>query len=388
MRVVIGEFNRLLILLSVAFMLIPSHKESILVRFFGNNEEFTSINLLIQAFLYSIVFVISFISSNKRLSLTNVLVVALLTVSLMVSLFIFSIRFDTLTGLGTLLYMPLFYLFLLENLKEITFSNRQRNLVFMALYLWCIYPLFNAVLFNNWLDYIGLATDVNSTDLSFSGFAIHRNVYGYFCALTGVLILTSRLTRNWKVTLLVTIFVAVTLSQSRTAIAVLILLSIAYVWSTHKNYRFGIMILAASGLMILVRVFAYLKEEMGTRDLMESDESRLFIISKLWIKYKDTIIFGSGETSFIDIGLEVPATAHNFIVQTVLDFGVFNLAFFIILITVIFQKCNFESRLIFLCIILFGLTQPYFSFGVPNGFMYLAFSLMLINNGINTKHSK
>ena len=167
------------------------------------------------------------------------------------------------------------------------------------------------------------------------------------------------------------------MSQSRTALLIVLSFTFIHFWIILPKFR---LILSIFGSLFSICIFTLLKyaKDWGMRNMLESDDSRIYIIKKLLSKYYNNLLFGSGETSYIDIGAEVEATAHNFIFQTLLDYGIFNLLIFLLIIWQLVIKFSYHSGMLFLTIIVYGLTQPYFSFGIPNIYMFFTFSLSIM----------
>jgi hypothetical protein len=365
---------------AIFIMLLPLHKESFIINYLGDVNKFSNYSQLLLILLFFISMLSFFLGSKLKYSSKNLHLVWILFATFSISLIIFLFTKESLNGLFSLFYMPLFYLFLFENSKKNYFSQKERDIITLILFIWCVFPIVDSFINNNWLTYSSLAIDSNSSDVSFSGYALHRNVYGLYCTLTALLVLFSQYNKFVKFILYIAILAAIFMSQSRTALLVVLVLTFIHVWIKLPKFRLIFSMLGSLFLFLIFILLNFLKEELGMRNLIQSDDSRVDIIKKLFSKYYNVLLFGSGETSSIDLGLEVNATAHNFIAQTLLDYGVFNLLVFLLIIWQLAIKYSYHSRMLLISIVVYGLTQPYFSFGIPNSYMFFTFSLSIMLN--------
>lgn len=366
-------------------MLIPLHKDSFIVKFLGSVDNFSSLCQLFLSSLFGISMLLFFLRSKNKFSSISLYLVSILFITFLFSFLIYFISSATLNGFFALFYMPLFYLFLFEITKNNYFSWNERHIITIVLFIWCFFPVVDSYFNNNWLAYSSLALDSNSTDFSFSGYALHRNVYGLYCTVSALLILFSQYSKVLKFVLFAAILFAIIISQSRTALLVVLIFTLIHLWINLPKLRLLFLIFGSLFLFCVFILLNYLTDELGMRDLIQSDETRQDIIKKLLSKYQDNLLFGSGETSFIEMGLDAKVTAHNFIVQTLLDYGIFNIVIFILIILHLAIILSYQSRMLFLTLIVFGLTQPYFSFGIPNIYMFFIFSLSIFFSLGNSK---
>ena len=358
-------------------MLCPLHKDSFIVKYLGDVNKFSSFIQPSLIYLFCILMFLFFLCRKNKFLSDNVLLTCILFVTVLVSFTVTLITKASLNGFFAVFYMPLFYFFLLENSKYNYFSGKERDSMTIVLFIWCIFPIIDSFYNNNWLSYSALTLDLKSNDFSFSGYALHRNVYGLYCTLSALLILFSRYSKLVRVVLYSAILSAIIMSQSRTALLIVLSFTFIHFWIILPKFR---LILSIFGSLFSICIFTLLKyaKDWGMRNMLESDDSRIYIIKKLLSKYYNNLLFGSGETSYIDIGAEVEATAHNFIFQTLLDYGIFNLLIFLLIIWQLVIKFSYHSGMLFLTIIVYGLTQPYFSFGIPNIYMFFTFSLSIM----------
>jgi hypothetical protein len=379
------KYLKSIVIAAILLMLIPLHKDSFVVKFLGSVDNFSSLSQLILSSLFCISMFLFFLRSKNKFSSNSLYLVSILFITFLFSFLIFFISSASLNGFFALFFMPLFYLFLLEITKNNYFSWKERHIITFVLFIWCFFPVIDSYFNNNWLLYSSLALHTNSTDFSFSGYALHRNVYGLYCTISALLILFSQYNKVLRFVLFIAILFAIIISQSRTALLVVLIFTFIHLWINLPKLRWLFSIFGSLFLFCIFILLNYLKDELGMRDLIQSDDSRQDIIKKLLSKYHDSLLFGSGDTSFIDLGLEVQVTAHNFIVQTLLDYGIFNMFIFILIVIYLAIKLSYQSRMLFLTLIAFGLTQPYFSFGIPNIYMFFIFSLSIVFSLGNSK---
>ena len=115
----------------------------------------------------------------------------------------------------------------------------------------------------------------------------------------------------------------------------------------------------------------------GVRDFGFGGYDRLSLWSQAIRQNSQYWVFGKGPGSDVVNTFHVDMTSHNFILQTLFDYGIFVSASFFMLLVKVWQNAKKENKYFLLYIFIIGLFQPYFSYGIP-----LHFTLMVILIGL------
>jgi hypothetical protein len=242
--------------------------------------------------------------------------------------------------------------------------------------MWCIVPIAMLIAAPS-----GVIKDLYEFDGSFGGLSYHRNVYGFYAGLTVLLMWFIDLKRKHKLILSIILLIGLTLSESRTSI---LALSIAYFYLLIKDndaaakVRMKVKRYIPLVVIVTISIIAYLIN-YGTRSndmLVTSDRSEIYM--KFLGMFLSNIFWGRGEpTTFISYGTNEVTPVHNFILQVLVDYGLFTSIMFVLLLFLVWKKSGLYSRVLYLYLFIVGLFQPYFTFGFPT---YFTLIIMLLSN--------
>lgn len=213
---------------------------------------------------------------------------------------------------------------------------------------------------------------------SFRGFSSSRTDYGYLVGI-GILMLVVRPASARWIFLLAMFFVLL-LSESRAAL-VSVIVSSAYLLMASGYRRSRVLL----GLVPLVvgsyLVVAYFGSEYSRREissLFEDTGQRVAILEASLEKASHSILFGSGAFyQSVDAWIGYTVEAHNSILQSVLNFGIFATFSWYAMLGKTYFSFNPTGRSFLLYWLIFGLFQPGFDafLFTPEGFIPLLLAI-------------
>jgi len=351
-------------------------------------EEFTSSYmvplLVINAMLFLLVVFQSKFRENNNLFI-NILVLE----------FFYCINFiyhGFIVSPFSVLVLPFAYLTLFYVFPKYSYSNRILKFVFITLLIWCILPLIILL-----IAPVSIKTQmfqIEGSTLSLGGLAAHRNVYSFYVGLTIILTIFIETGRKRKFVTLGVLFIGIALSQSRSGIFAVVIALLYYFINKQtrlKSSKYSIFLLIASCV-----IFYHLIMNYGSRnDVFFSISDRIFLIQSFFELLWSNIFMGRGTAVLISTASTEDIPAHNFIIQTILDYGLLVAIPFFVLLFNVWRESGLYYKTIFLYLMLIGLSQPYFSFGVPTYFTLssLLIAIVVQNSNRNfikkkVKHSK
>ena len=282
------------------------------------------------------------------------------------------------TGLS-FITTPLSYFTIFCVLFRYKINNNISSLIFITLLIWCILPIVLLVVWPIEMKLKLFSGDGVYNISTFRGFAIHRNVYGFYAGLSIILLFFVNIKWKWRAFLYLFLLLGIILSESRTSILLAIAVP-AYFYSQKKQkskiYKF---IFLFSSVIILISIFVFLtvfKVRSGSLLNYQDRNELLFEYADIFI---NNPLFGTGGILKKQEGFPV----HNFIIQVLANYGIFTGFTFFALIYFIWNKGSLYFKTLFLYLLIFGLFQPYFNFG-PISKM----SLILILTAISYNHKE
>jgi hypothetical protein len=215
----------------------------------------------------------------------------------------------------------------------------------------------------------------------FKGFETSRTTYGFIACIAFTLHLIER-RRGWLVCIIL-ILVGIFMAQSRTA-AVLFFVVTVYTLIYDERIRrrkivFGVITLAY--LMIFLAFGA-----RGGEALEETHRQLLIVahvnyaMDNFWLGYGgnivlDTMVMNDGQVIF------KPNSAHNFLIETLVGFGMPVTILWLIILLSVWCKLNRTSKVLFLLLFGYGTFHNGFGLGVltPLNFIILMLSASVKN---------
>ncbi|WP_229097184.1 O-antigen ligase family protein [Bacteroides clarus] len=295
--------------------------------------------------------------------------------------FLFSIVINGFKSGGfALMGIPISFFIMFDTIKQYTFSLKHLNVIFYSLLLWSLFPLF--LLCFPFLRMSFFMT-VEGGYATFSGLALHRNFYGILLCVLLLLLYYKKMPFVIKTILFILLSVCLVLSASRTAFVALIVMTcfLIYYNRTVKNrYKIFFFIL----VILLAGVFYWIltNPDYALRDI-DDDHAREDLLYGFMKLIKEHPLLGYGEEvkHYSNIYPD-GAIAHNFILQTTANYGVFVTIFFIVLLLTVYYYSQPFSKAILAFLVIWGITQPYFGFSVfsPHVIIPLFIGHLLDNN--------
>lgn len=247
--------------------------------------------------------------------------------------------------------------------------------------VWCIAPI---------IDYLFSPLDrkllffphaTNYENNGFGGYALHKNVYAFFAGIGVLCLLQLKGNRLIRILLIITLFVAIIISCSRSSLVALVIAIICnYILSKrgadklHLKKKHIIVVL----IIVSLSAFYFIREEFFV------DKERLYIVAQFISVIKSNFLFGTGVTTVVDDGFAM-SPAHNFILQSFADCGVFVTIAFLLFLFQMYKSGTRIFKVFMLYIVVIGLFQPYFALSLPNEYMMPCF---LIPKFLNNEYTQ
>lgn len=357
--ILIGIFQ-ITLLLQLIFLLLPSWSGSPLWNII-THEQYISFIVQGSSFIFlfsSILFVFLGNSFNRKLFSLLLVIDFIFILSLLITGFQ--------SGLLAVVGIPLSYICLFDIIKRYSCSHR---LLFLSLYvmlIWCVLPILYLPFIPS-SEKVLFFTAEDGSLTTFTGFALHRNFYGMVIGLVFILLLKLKLNMLFKFVSFVILLIGLFICSSRSAIvSVIVVLSIDYIL-IKKTMLFKHLPVIIWGSAVLFTAY-YFYSQYSLRATNDNDaRNELYqgffsMISKhpIW-GYGYPVKYYSIRPNFV-----TGSPAHNFIVQLWADYGLIVLFSFLFLLAFVYKKMGRYSRMFLVYVIVWGLFQPYFGFGIPS----------------------
>lgn len=274
-------------------------------------------------------------------------------------------------------------------IREIRISNNVIKYITLAFILWSIVPVLYFPVAPDSQKLAMFATDplANKISSTFCGFAMHRNAYAFIAGISVLLLLFSDIKIIFKVLSIVILSIGLFLSASRGAI-VAVALCVVYYFLKGTSFRKKIIVAIFIGVAFYL--FLYYGRITESRIVDNEGTGREIVYSVAWGRIMESPLLGYGQNVMLDIGHwdgEL-SPAHNFILQTWLDYGVFALLAFIVFIIQLYRLSCHRSRTILLFLLIIGFVQPYFSLTAPAQYILITYLFIIFFNLTEIKESK
>ena len=264
------------------------------------------------------------------------------------------------------------YLVLFDTLRQYYFSQKHLKLIFYAFLLWCIIPI---IYYWQAPDDVKLlfVTGHGGNSLTFGGFAQHRNFYGAFWGMTFICLLVWKMNPLLKLVLCIILLIGLIMSVCRTAMVSVVVTSF-YILFFQKKKSFRKKVIGFFSLIIIVLTCYILltNSEFVTRDISSNDD-RIELWRGMSKIIEENFFWGVGEEAlYYSKNFPDGAPAHNFILAAVAGYGIFVFICFGLLLIVVVKRAQFYFKTFLVYLVCWGLTQPYFGFGVPSALIFIA----------------
>lgn len=269
------------------------------------------------------------------------------------------------SGSLALVAVPICFCTLFGILKDFSIPSNILTLSFYLLFVWSIAPVI-ILPFSPLHLKISFFMSETGQLLTFGGFALHRNFYGMVLGIVIILLFIPQLKINkiLKLNYFILCMVAVYLCGSRSLmVAVCIALSFMFFFKSAKTFikRLPILVLVLGVFSIIYQIY-----KMYSIRPEKTNDDRYELYQGFFEEIKRNPLWGNGEPFlYFSAGYPEGSVAHNFILQLSADYGVVFCSVFLLFLCYLLCKFKFYSRIFLIYVIIWGLFQPYFSYGIP-----------------------
>ncbi|OUP09033.1 hypothetical protein B5F34_07290 [Mediterranea sp. An20] len=363
-----------MLLTNLFFALFPAWKGSIIWNYLPDIEKyflFTGYGAIMVNFLLSIVL----ISLNTKIYGRSILVFCYLAMSVFtLSMFQNGFSFKIPEGIMALCV----YMVLVGILPKFHFGTKMQNLILFVLLFWSILPI---LYFS--LAPIHIKALFYSIGGTFSGFALHRNFYAVYVGIAFLLLMFVRYKMLYKFILWILLLIGLLLSECRTAILALFIVTFYYKYSDKRSFYFYLVIAIIVGFICYSMLLDLLSEYTMRNDL-DNNVTREELYKGFWDFFVESPILGKGEDAlYYSSSYPDGSPAHNLVLQIMASYGVFELVFFLVFYILIFRTLDINGKTLFLYLFIISMFQPYIDVGFPTSLMVIILYLCRVFSKTN-----
>lgn len=378
----------ILLVVNIIVSLAPLWRGSFLLDYFSSPAEFEKrmdIFLALFNFGFMVLGIVFHLIYYPKIEKFNFFVFSALFISYLISIALNSFK----SGYFSIIFTPICYLFIFFIIGYYYLPTFIEKYIRFGILLWSIIPVC-LVLFTHYTYNEYFFSTPRYPPVTFGGFAAHQNAYGYLTGV-GILIGFFKLySSKWNWILLAFSFVGIYMAESRSALIGTIICSIYYfinknsletkinevkidLSSNKKSPFLKSRTFKIIGILLIVLIFfgiIYYWINYGTRKNTLMEAGYRAIIYEGFINYiSDHFLFGNGGGYMLTTFRSPQGTpAHNFVIQSLADYGIFVTFFFLLFIFLVWKQFKLYGRCLLLYMIIFGLFQPYFNgFGILSG---------------------
>lgn len=371
--------NRILLfLISVVFFLnflsalIPTWRGSFIFNYFTDIESYFTFSQLALMLANTFLGILILLFKLKLRIDNQLYIILILWLSYMLSLLFTSFQ----TGLMAIFAIPIIYIVIFQIIAHYGIPDKYLIYATLILSTWCILPILyipiasiehKIMLFNGREDSLTL--------YSFGGFAIHRNYYGFYVGLSIILLTFYDDIKKYRIFLYPLLFIGLILSESRSSIIGTIT-CVAFFYINKKGLKLSKLFPMAIGLGLIAFLWYYFNQNFASREIA-SNTDRWELYYGFFNIFLDNFFWGTGGVSlYFSNNYPEGSPAHNFILQTLADYGIFTSLVFFFFIGYNFFYGSIYSKILWSYLLVFGLFQPYFTFGIPISFTLIIYLIV------------
>lgn len=365
-----------LIVLNTLLVLSPTWGGSFILAYI-DIEDFLYLSVRVTRFINLFFFILILYYNGIRQ--TTLLVVIVVTFFLM---FVSKVANFTIEEFTTPVEFLLTDIALFCSFGKLNISKRFIEILSLVFIIWSIVPVLYLPVAPASHKLMLFATDENAKDavFSFCGFANHRNVYGYYAGISILLVLFSSYRKTLKFFLLVILSIGLFLAASRgSLLATAFVVLFFYFKDTNKKQKFIALVI----LVIAITLLVFYGSKFESRLLTEAG-GRSYLNKVGVAMFRESPLFGYGKSTLLDVnhfeGVNSPA--HNFILQTLLDYGLLALIPFLLFIWLLYKQSCKKSQSFLLFLLIVGFVQPYFSLNAPSQFTLISYLFIIVFNSL------
>lgn len=341
--------------------------------------EFIGLPLTIFNLIIMLISIIVSLKHDNGINIKFLLIITILYFTYLVSISINGFK----SGLISFFNIPITYFYLFSVLNKYKISIKTIYFFEIIILLWTVLPII--------LSLVGYKDFYFNPQ--FQGFASHYNSYSSIAGISVLFILfKGNINRYLRFLIILVILIAIFLSESRSSLLAIVFSIIYYISLKNKiSKKKSFFYLLILGLIIftLFQGLTYFGERAKNKDLssVKDNMDRIELIDGFYEKWLESPFFGQGKNYYyssptFDIGMP----AHNFILQTLCDFGFFLLIAYLSMYIYTWKSFNIYYRTYLLYIFIIGIFQPYFFFGSVIGFSLISITLGIVYNNIYLKN--
>lgn len=266
------------------------------------------------------------------------------------------------SGGFAILGIPISFLVFFVICKKYKFNVIHLKITNIVILIWAIAPI---ILLLNPAIRISFFTAPAGNIMTFSGFAIHRNFYGFIVGLSLILLYFSNFGIIKKIICLIPIFLGIYLSSCRTLLVSLILTFGYLIFSNDSISKKIKSFLICGGIVISCSGYWIMTDpEYSLRNMDNNDDREELYTSFIDVIFEKPLLGYGENVTYTSQTFPEGAPAHNFILQTSANYGIPTMIMWCLLLLAVFYYGSPFIRLILVYLLMWGLTQPYWGFGV------------------------
>lgn len=311
---------------------------------------------------------------SKYLSYSLLILCASFTLSIVVNQFQ--------SGLLAIIGIPITYLTLFIIIERYKINKNICYITLLIFLVWSILPVLLVVL-GSYEVKLALFTSFNDSISTFGGFALHRNMYGFYTGLAILITYMFPIKILYKIVAILFMCIGLMLSGSRSTLLSVFVCIFFYICRQKTKYKYLLILFFINLFATILFLFFAMEIRIG-----EEDEGRKSLFIGFCNVIKNNIWFGQGSpVLFYSALFPEGSPAHNILLQTWANFGLIVLVLFLLFLLIVFLKANLRKRIILIYLFIFSFFQPYFCFGMPDRFLCISIFIAIIINSINEKNT-
>ena len=359
----------ILLLENLFFALLPAWKGSFIWNYIQDENSYFLLTGYPIIFLNVLISIFIILNSTKISNKYTITICGICMFFITFSMLQNSINIDILEGLFGLLI----YTILIGILPRFDFSDKIRNSILILLLIWGIAPIIYFFVSSDQTKLLFLTESG-----TFSGFALHRNFYSAYAGIGLLSLLFTNWSKYWKLALGSLLTIGIIISESRTAFLGLIIAIFYYKYSNNKHLFVYLSFFIIVGYLSFQTIMETLSSYMVRKDF-SNNATREELYQGFLEIIKNHAILGKGENVlYYSINYPDGSPAHNFILQTWADYGIFALIFFTYFLFRVFKSLSRNGKTLFLFMVVIALFQPYIDAGIPSKLMIIVLLLSQI----------
>lgn len=359
--------------LNIFYVLVPQWKGSPIWNTYQDIETFTAGYIWLRQLSISLLLILPLfaVSGNKKLRSKDILPFAVLALTYALSLLFNGKISSIFTAISISLNYFAIYLTLQKNYYDLS------SFIIIILSIWVLLPVidffFLSDSYRQSLFFYSSSEIGGFNDNDFSGYAYHKNAYGYICGLLIIILQYQNINKALKLIMIPIIILCILFSGCRSVlVAILGVFIISYFNNKRNKLHFiksyanrvgtSKLRLKYIGLILFIVAISVLAILFLIKNSVFDDPFRLLIYEHFVDVIQSNLFWGVGEPVFYDSD----DPAHNFILQILADNGLFCFVAFIWVILHLFKASTRIGQMLIIYLMIISLFQPTLSLSAPS----------------------